>query len=101
MPQVLPALQDVRHGVARPLAGVVRVVTAGAAGAPVLHRPRRGDVLLGQHPGNLGGAVPGKAQTVNLLHHGGGFPVNDEILVLVHDVAVHGLACDRLPTHSL
>ena len=37
----------------------------------------------------------------SILHqHGGGFLVNDEIFVLVHEVAVHGLACDRLPTHA-
>ena len=33
-------------------------------------------------------------------HHGGGFFVNDEIFVLVHEVAVHGLVCDRLSTHA-
>ena len=88
MPQVLPALQDVRHGVARPLTGVVRVVTAGAAGAPVLHRPRRGDVLLGQHPGNLGGAVPGKAQTEYLLYNRCGLRVNNEVSVRAFQIAI-------------
>ena len=30
----------------------------------------------------------------------GGFLVNDEIFVLVHEVAIHRLACDGLATHA-
>ena len=100
MPQVLPPFQNVRHGVARPFAGVVRVVAAGAAGAPVLHRPRRGDVLLGQHPGNLGGAVPGKAQTEYLLYNRCGLRVNDKLAVLAFQIAIDRLAGDGFSAHA-
>lgn len=37
-----------------------------------------------------------KAELINLLDYRGGFLVNDEILVIVHEVAVHGLAGNRL-----
>ena len=62
---------------------------------PVRHCPRRGNVLLGQHPGDLRGAVPGEAQTVNLLHHGCGLRVNDEVSVRAFQIAIDRLACDR------
>ena len=35
-----------------------------------------------------------------LLDYGCGFLVNNEIFVLVHEVAIHRLACDRLATHA-
>ena len=83
-----------------PLALIAGVVAAGAARPAVFQRPRRGDLLLRQHTGNLGRAVPGKAQTVYLLDYGRGFLVNDEVFVLVHEVAVHGFARNRLAAHA-
>ena len=56
--------------------------------------------LLGQHTGNLGWAVPGKAKLINLLYHRGGFLVYDEILVLVHHIAIDRLAGNRLSAHT-
>ena len=50
---------------------------------------RRGDLLLGQHTGYLGRTVPGKAEVVYLLNYGCSFLVNNEIFVLVHEVAIH------------
>ena len=76
------------------------VIAACAARPAVFQRSRRWDFLLGQHTGYLGRTVPGKAQTVYLLDYGCGFLVNDEIFVLVHEVAIHRLACDRLATHA-
>ena len=57
-------------------------------------------LLLRQHTGNLGRAVPGKAKLVNLLHHRGGFLVYNKILVLVHHIAVNRLAGNRLAAHA-
>ena len=99
--RVFPVFKDMRHGVCRPPALIAGVVAAGASRPAVFQRSRRGDLLLGKHTGYLGRSVPGKAKAVYLLHHGGGFPVNDEIFVLVHKVAVHGLACDGFPTFLL
>ena len=61
------------HGIGRPLALIAGVVAAGAARPAVFQRPRRGDLLLGQHTGYLGRTVPGKAKAVNLPYHRGGF----------------------------
>ena len=66
----------------------------------VFQRPRRGDLLLCEHTGYLGRTIPGKAEIVYLLDYGCSFLVNDEIFVLVHEVAIHRLACDRLATHA-
>ena len=54
----------------------------------VFQRPRRGDLLLRMHTGNLGRAIPGKAKLVYLLDNRRGFLVNDIVLVLVHEVAI-------------
>ena len=97
---VLPVFEDMNDGVRRPLALIAGVVAAGAARPAVFQRPRRGDLLLRQHTGNLGRAVPGKAKLVNLPHHRGGFLVNDVVFVLVHEVAVHRLAGDGLAAHA-
>ena len=76
------------------------MIAACAARPAVFQRSRRWDFLLGQHTGYLGRTVPGKAQTVYLLDYGCGFLVNDEIFVLVHEVAVHGFARNRLAAHA-
>ena len=101
MAQVLPPFQNMAYSVCRPFTRVVRIVAPGTASAPVLHRPWRGNVLLGQHPGDLRGAVSGKAQTVNLLDYGRCFLINDECTIFAFEVAVHRLAGDRLSTHAL
>ena len=51
-------------------------------------------------PDRLSRTIPGKAEIVYLLDYGCSFLVNDEIFVLVHEVAIHRLACDRLATHA-
>ena len=79
---VFPVFKDMHHGVGRPFALIAGVVTAGATCPLIFQRPRRRDLLLGQHTGNLGRAVPGKAKLVNLLYHRGGFLVYDEVFVL-------------------
>ena len=58
---VLPVFQQVDNGICRPFALIAGVVAAGAARPAVFQRPRRGDLLLRKHTGNLGRAVPGKA----------------------------------------
>jgi len=97
---VFPVFQQMNNGIGRPLTFIAGVVAAYAACALVFQRSRRGDFLLGQHTGYLGRTVPGKAKLVNLLDYRGGFLVNDEIFVLVHEVAVHGLAGNRLTAHA-
>ena len=97
---VLPIFKDMHDGVCRPLALIAGVVTAGAACPLIFQRPRRGDLLLRQHTGNLGRAVPGKAKLVNLLYHRGGFLVYDEVFVLVHHIAVNRLAGNGLAAHA-
>ena len=98
--RVLPVFKDMYHGIGRPLALIAGVVAAGAARPAVFQRPRRGDLLLRQHTGNLGRAVPGKAKLVNLLYHRGGFLVYDEVFVLVHHIAVNRLAGNGLAAHA-
>ena len=95
-PKELSGGEQQRVAIASPLTFIAGVVAACAACALVFQRPRRGDLLLGQHTGYLGRPVSGKAKLVNLLDYRGGFLVNDEILVIVHEVAVHGLAGNRL-----
>ena len=97
---VFPVFEDMNDGVCCPLALIAGVITAGAARPAVFQRSRRGDLLLRQHTGNLGRAVPGKAKLVNLLYHRGGFLVYDEILVLVHHIAIDRLAGNRLSAHT-
>ena len=97
---VLPVFQNMHHGICRPFALIAGVIAACAARPAVFQRSRRWDFLLGQHTGYLGRTVPGKAQTVYLLDHGCGFLVNDEVFVLVHEVAIHRFACDGLATHA-
>ena len=97
---VLPVFKDMHHGICRPFALIAGVIAACAARPAVFQRSRRWDFLLGQHTGYLGRTVPGKAQTVYLLDHGCGFLVNDEVFVLVHEVAVHGFARNRLAAHA-
>ena len=55
---VLPVFEDMNDGVRRPFALIAGVVAAGAACPAVFQRPRRGDLLLGQHTGYLGRTVP-------------------------------------------
>ena len=97
---VLPVFEDMNNGVCRPLALIAGVVAAGAARPAVFQRPRRGDLLLCEHTGYLSRTVPGKAEVVYLLDYGCSFLVNNEIFVLVHEVAIHRLACDGLATHA-
>ena len=59
---VLPVFEDMHAGVRRPLALIAGVVAAGAARPAVFQRPRRGDLLLRQHTGNLGRAISRKAK---------------------------------------
>ena len=87
--------------VGRPFVRVIGVVAAGAARPAVLKRPRRGDLLLGEDAGYLGGAIPRKAQAVYLSYHGGGFLVDDKASVLALEVAVDGLAGQGLAAHAL
>ena len=87
--------------VGRPFVRVIGVVAAGAARPAVLKRPRRGDLLLGEDAGDLGGAVPRKAQAENLSDYRGGFFVNDEMTVLAFQIAVDGLAGQGLAAHAL
>ena len=61
----------------------------------VFQRPRRRDLLLRKHTGNLGRAIPGKAKLVYLLDNRRGFLVNEIVLVLVHEVAIYRLAGNR------
>ena len=68
---VLPVFQQVDNGICRPFALITGVVAAGAARHAVFQRPRRGDLLLRQHTGNLGRAVPGKAKLVSCFLAGG------------------------------
>ena len=98
--RIFPVFQQMNHGIGRPLALIAGVVAAGAARPAVFQRPRRGDLLLCEHTGYLGRTVPGKAEVVYLLDYGCSFLVNNEIFVLVHEVAIHRLACDGLATHA-
>ena len=82
MPQILLAFKDMDNGICRPSVRVIGVVAAGAARPAVFQRPRRGDFLLGEHTGDFGRAVPGKAQAEYLLDYRGGFLVNDKASVL-------------------
>ena len=97
---VLPVFQQVDNGVCRPLALIAGVIAAGAARPAVFQRTRRGDLLLRKHTGNLGRAVPGKAKLVYLPDYRRGFLVNDIILVLVHEIAVHRLAGNGFAAHA-
>ena len=97
---VFPVFKDMHNGIGRPLALIAGVVAAGAARPTVFQRPRREDLLLCEHTGYLGRTVPGKAEVVYLLDYGCSFLVNNEIFVLVHEVAIHRLACDGLATHA-
>ena len=101
MPQILLAFQDMDDSIGRPLALIAGVVAAGAARPAVFQRTRRGDALLRQHTGDLGGAVPGKAEVIDLFDYGSGFLVHDEALVLAHEVAVHGLGRRGFAAHAL
>ena len=64
---VLSVFEDMNDGVGRPFALIAWVITAGAACPLIFQRPRRGDLLLRQHTGNLGRAVPGKANFATLI----------------------------------
>ena len=97
---VLPVFEDMNDGVRRPFALIAGVVAAGAARPAVFQRPRRGDLLLRKHTGNLGRAIPGKAKLVYLLDNRRGFLVNEIVLVLVHEIAIYRLAGNRLSTHA-
>ena len=97
---VLPVFQQMDDGVCRPLALIAGVVASGAARPAVFQRPRRGDLLLRQHTGNLGRAISRKAKLVNLPDNRGGFLVNDIVLVLVHEIAIDWLAGYRLAAHA-
>ena len=97
---VLPVFQQVDNGVGRPFALIAGVIAAGAARPAVFQRPRRGDLLLRQHTGNLGRAISRKAKLVNLPDNRGGFLVNDIVLVLVHEIAIDWLAGYRLAAHA-
>ena len=101
MPQILLAFQDMDDSIGRPLTLIAGVVAAGAARPAVLKRPRRGDLLLGEDAGYLGGAVPRKAQAVYLPYHGGGFLIDDKASVLSLEVAVDGLTGQGLAAHAL
>ncbi len=98
--RVFPVFKDMHNGIGRPLALIAGVVAAGAARPAVFQRSRRGDLLLCEHTGYLGRTVPGKTEVVYLLDYGCSFLVNNEIFVLVHEVAIHRLACDGLATHA-
>ena len=99
--RIFPVFKDMCNGIGRPPALIAGVVAAGASRPAVFQHPRRGDLLLCEHTGYLGRTVPGKAEAVNLPYHRGGFLVNDKVLVLVHEVAIDGLACDGLAAHAL
>ena len=98
--RIFPVFQQMNHGIGRPLALIAGVVAAGAARPAVFQRPRRGDLLLCEHTGYLSRTVPGKAEVVYLLDYGCSFLVNNEIFILVHEVAIHRLACDGLAIHA-
>ncbi len=53
-----------------------------------------------QHPGNLGGAVPGKAQTEYLLYNRCGLRVNNEVSVRAFQIAIDRLAGDGFSAHA-
>ena len=57
-------------------------------------------LLLCEHTGYLGRTIPGKTEVVYLLDYGCSFLVNNEIFILVHEVAIHRLACDGLAIHA-
>jgi len=97
---VLPVFEDMNNGVRRPFALIAGVVAAGAARPAVFQRPRRRDLLLRKHTGNLGRAIPGKAKLVYLLDNRRSFLVNDIVLVLVHEVAIDRLAGNGLAAHA-
>ena len=61
---VLPVFQKMNNSIGRPLTFIAGVVAACAACALVFQRPRRGDLLLGQHTGYLGRPVSG----LSLIH---------------------------------
>ena len=98
--RVFPVFKDMHHGIGRPLALIAGVVTVSVSRPAVFQRPRRGDLLFCEHTGYLGRTVPGKTEVVYLPDYGCGFLVNDEIFVLVHEVAIHGLARDWLAAHA-
>lgn len=97
---VFPVFKDMHYGIGRPLALIAGVVAAGAARPAVFKRSRRGDLLLCEHTGYLGRTIPGKTEVVYLLDYGCSFLVNNEIFILVHEVAIHRLACDGLAIHA-
>ena len=98
--RVFPVFKDMHYGIGRPLALIAGVVTVGVSRPAVFQRSRRRDLLLCEHTGYLGRTVPSKTEVVYLLDYGCGFLVNNEIFVLVHEVAIHRLACDGLATHT-
>ena len=100
MPQIFLAFKDMDDCVSRPLIGIIGVITTGAARSAVFQCTRCGDLLLGQHTGNFGWTVPGKAQAENLLDHWGGFFVHDKASILAFEIAIDRLTCDRLATHA-
>ena len=97
---VLPVFEDMNDGVRRPFTLIAGVIAAGAARPAVFKRSRRGDLLLCEHTGYLGRTIPGKTEVVYLLDYGCSFLVNNEIFILVHEVAIHRLACDGLAIHA-
>ena len=53
-----------------------------------------------EHCGENFDAMFGPAYKGIPLDYGCSFLVNNEIFILVHEVAIHRLACDRLATHA-
>ena len=99
--RIFPVFKEMYHRVSRPLALIAGVIAAGGSRPPVFQRPRRGDLLLREHTGDFSRPVPRKAKAVNLPHDGGGFLVDNEIFVLIHEVVIHRLARDELAAHAL
>ena len=100
-PVYSPVFKDMNDGVCRPFALIGRgVVAAGAARPAVFQRPRRWDLLLRKHTGNLGRAIPARQSWYICWTTGAVSLVNEIVLVLVHEVAIYRLAGNRLSTHA-
>ncbi len=71
---------------------ITGVISAGTASSTVLHRSRRGNVLLSEDSGDFRRTVSGKAEIENLADHRSRFLVNDKGTVFTLEISIERLA---------